>query len=152
VDRRIRRREGDCERCKSDRTAKKSRYFSSLFVVYLFTRLRGDRSVRKNFSPFLLLVHDFLPAGKRCPSTPNSTVRLVTLVRFLRASSSQTFWTTAVLLRAIVSSNLPIGIPLPMLMAAAAAAAAATGRNHQKKEREKEKKKKRTQRKETASR
>lgn len=89
-------------RCKSDRRTKKSRYFSSLFVVYLFTRLRGDRSVRENFSPFLLprlsassSTAFFLPE-KDAPPTSNSTVRLVTLARFLRVSSLQTFWTTAV--------------------------------------------------------
>lgn len=72
----------------------------SLLVVYLFTRRRGEmgpcgktsRPLVRHVPPFLpFSVHEFLPDGKRCPSTPrDSTARVVTLARFLRATSSRT--------------------------------------------------------------
>jgi len=118
--------------------------FKSFRSLFIYSPTRGDKSVRENFSPFLLLrfspsVHGFLPVGKRCPSTLNSAVRLVTLARFLRSSSSQTFWTA--------SRSFPlifrIGIPSPTLMVAAAARRIEVVSREKEKERKRERERER---------
>lgn len=110
---------------------------SSQFIYLL--AYAGDRFVRRKLlvlSPSSSATF-FLPE-KDAPRPLNSTVRLVTLARFLRVSSSQTFWTTAA--RSFPLILRSIGIPSPTLMVAVAAAAA-TDRSRQEGERKKKEKK-----------
>lgn len=123
---------------ESDRTTKKSRYFSSLFVLYLFTRRRGDGSARGNFSPHPSPSAALIPSrprlssccrGKRCPSTPKARTRTAgrnsreisprAHSRVLHEASERTALPNAS--HAIASSNLPIGIPSPTVMVVAVA-------------------------------